>query len=72
MYYRLRQVDTDGMATYSPVRTVQVPFEAGLLAQAHPNPSQQQDVTLSIRTSQAGPVICGLPTCWANKSGSSP
>lgn len=39
LYYRLRQVDTDGTATYSPVRVVTrlAPAEAPLLA--YPNPA---------------------------------
>jgi hypothetical protein len=56
VYYRLHQVDTDGTSTYSPVRTVAVPLEAGLLVQAYPNPSAPgAAVALSIRTGQAGP-----------------
>lgn len=39
VYYRLRQVDTDGTGAYSPVRTVQVSAPAGLLVEAYPNPS---------------------------------
>ncbi len=40
VYYRLRQLDTDGTATFSPVRTVAVP--AGRLAQLQlwPNPAR--------------------------------
>lgn len=40
-YYRLRQVDTDGTATYSPVRTVSF-GETGTVGQAslYPNPAQ--------------------------------
>jgi len=41
LYYRLRQVDTDGTATLSPVRTLSVGgAEAGFTAQLVPNPSQ--------------------------------
>jgi len=55
VYYRLRQVDTDGTATYSPVRTVAVPLAAGLLVQVYPNPSAPaSEVTLALRTDQAG------------------
>lgn len=61
VYYRLRQVDTDGTATYSPVRTVAVPLAAGLLVQAYPNPSAPaQGITLAIRTDQAGPLTWQL------------
>jgi len=38
VYYRLRQVDVDGTATYSPVRTVAVPLAAGLAL--FPNPTR--------------------------------
>lgn len=37
LYYRLRQVDRDGMATYSPVRTVLLGSSAGLTL--YPNPT---------------------------------
>jgi hypothetical protein len=61
VYYRLRQVDLDGTATYSPVRTVQVPLAAGLLVQAYPNPSLTAgDITLAVRTDQAGPATLWL------------
>ena len=42
LYYRLHQVDTDGQATYSPVRAVALPA-AGRAAQlqAYPNPAHQ-------------------------------
>ena len=40
VYYRLRQVDTDGTATYSPVRTVTVPAEARLAFSVYPNPTR--------------------------------
>lgn len=39
VYYRLRQVDTDGTARYSPVRAVTVPLPAGLAL--FPNPATQ-------------------------------
>lgn len=55
VYYRLRQMDQDGTSTYSPVRMVPVVLASGLLVQAYPNPSQQQ-VSLTIHTSQAGPA----------------
>jgi hypothetical protein len=61
VYYRLRQVDTDGTSAYSPVRTVAVPLEAGLLVQAYPNPSAVgADVSLVVRTDQAGPATFAL------------
>ena len=61
VYYRLRQVDIDGTSTYSPVRPVQVPLEAGLLVQAYPNPSAAAgEVTLAIHTGQAGAATLWL------------
>ncbi|RZK31542.1 MAG: T9SS type A sorting domain-containing protein, partial [Hymenobacter sp.] len=61
VYYRLRQVDEDGASTYSAVRPVQVPAEAGLLVQAYPNPSVvATPVTLTIRVDHAGPVALYL------------
>lgn len=43
VYYRLRQVDTDSTATYSPVRLVTyAPATAQLALQGYPNPFQQQ------------------------------
>ena len=61
VYYRLRQVDTDGASAYSPVRTLAVPLAAGLLVQAYPNPSAPAgEVTLAIRTDQAGTATLSL------------
>jgi len=55
LYYRLRQVDTDGTATYSPVRAIQ--FEATQTQQAtvsvYPNPTQNQ-ATLELTSLPAG------------------
>ncbi|TGE20528.1 T9SS type A sorting domain-containing protein [Hymenobacter aquaticus] len=39
IYYRLRQVDTDGRTSYSPVRTVQFAGVAKLAVSVYPNPS---------------------------------
>ena len=39
LYYRLRQVDTDGTTSYSPVRSVAVESTTALLVSAWPNPS---------------------------------
>ncbi len=44
LYYRLKQVDLDGTATYSPVRTVQFGATAKAGATLYPNPSQGQIV----------------------------
>ena len=60
VYYRLRQVDTNGTSTYSPVRTLAVPLTAGLLVQAYPNPSLGTEVALGIRTDQSGPATLAL------------
>ncbi|MBD2768007.1 T9SS type A sorting domain-containing protein [Hymenobacter sp. BT664] len=46
LYYRLRQEDFDGTATYSPVRTITVPSDGGVALS--PNPAQgAQDVQLT-------------------------
>ncbi|AII52164.1 hypothetical protein N008_09270 [Hymenobacter sp. APR13] len=59
VYYRLQQVDTDGTASYSPVRTVN--FAAGLTAGVatvgvYPNPATSQDrtITLALTTLPTG------------------
>jgi hypothetical protein len=57
VYYRLSQVDRDGMVTYSPVRTVSVPGPTGWLVQAYPNPSASlAPVSLLIHTELGGEV----------------
>ncbi len=40
VYYRLRQVDTDGVATYSPLRTVSFTKAATVSLSLYPNPAQ--------------------------------
>ena len=61
VYYRLRQVDTNGLVAYSPVRTVAVPLATGLLVQAYPNPSApSQGVTLAIRSEVSTPATLWL------------
>jgi uncharacterized repeat protein (TIGR01451 family) len=40
VYYRLRQVDTDGTATYSPLRTVSFTKVASVHVSLYPNPAQ--------------------------------
>jgi len=54
VYYRLRQVDTDGSSTYSPVRTLAI--AAGTLAvEAFPAPLPAgQGLSLQVRTPLAG------------------
>jgi hypothetical protein len=71
VYYRLRQVDTDGTSTYSPVRTVIGPAEAGgLLVQAYPNPSATGSApALSIRASQAGAAMLLLTDALGRQLG---
>ena len=40
VYYRLRQLDADGTATFSPVRTVAVPTDRPIQLQVWPNPAR--------------------------------
>ncbi|AII52040.1 T9SS type A sorting domain-containing protein [Hymenobacter sp. APR13] len=57
VYYRLRQVDQDGTATTSPVRTVQVPGATPkLLAEAFPNPHHSGKLTLRVQAPEAGTI----------------
>ncbi|MCR5889675.1 T9SS type A sorting domain-containing protein [Hymenobacter sp. J193] len=57
VYYRLRQVDRNGTASLSPVRTVRVLGLAGFAVQLYPNPLHTGETpTLLVRTAQAGPV----------------
>jgi hypothetical protein len=54
-YYRLRQVDLDGTASYSPVRAVS--FDGSALAtelSIYPNPATGDDTRLLIQTSEVG------------------
>lgn len=59
LYYRLRQVDTDSTATYSPVRTVAVAAAAGLELAAYPSPSTRPG-SLHLTTRRAGPATVRL------------
>ncbi|GAB3866138.1 hypothetical protein GCM10028824_06290 [Hymenobacter segetis] len=59
VYYRLRQIDKDGTASYSPVRTVQVPATVGFAVQAYPQPFGPE-LNLLLRTAEAGPVTIVL------------
>ncbi len=59
LYYRLRQVDADGTATYSPVRAVRfdsAPAEAAIALSLYPNPAtaQASAVTLDLSTLPQG------------------
>ncbi|MBJ6110803.1 T9SS type A sorting domain-containing protein [Hymenobacter sp. BT523] len=56
VYYRLRQVDKDGTASYSPVRQVRVAAPLGLSAEAWPQPFGPAGTTLTLRTASAGPA----------------
>ena len=61
VYYRLRQVDTDGTSTYSPVRTLAVPQATALaVAVAASSGQSASGLTLAITTSQPGPATCLL------------
>jgi hypothetical protein len=59
VYYRLRQVDLDGTATFSPVRAVAVGEPAALRAQAYPNPFGAA-CTVAIEAVAAGPATLAL------------
>jgi hypothetical protein len=57
VYYRLRQVDTDGTSTYSPVRALAVPRAPALAVVMVASPGQSASgLTLAISTSQPGPA----------------
>lgn len=62
LYYRLRQVDHDGTAGFSPVRPVPVGADASapLTVQAWPNPYGSAGFQLTLRTSEAGPAVLTL------------
>lgn len=53
VYYRLRQVDTDSVCSYSPVRAVAVPVAAGLHVSAYPTPAHSS-VSVRIEVASAG------------------
>jgi hypothetical protein len=61
VYYRLRQVDLGGAATYSAVRTVALPV-AGLTLQAYPVPTHCASVQLAISTPLAGAATISVAT----------
>lgn len=54
VYYRLRQVDTDGTATYSPVRTVSLAAANLATLSVYPNPATAAAVTLDLHTLPEG------------------
>jgi hypothetical protein len=54
-YYRLKQIDTDGRFTYSPV--VEVNFQPGAVSPTiYPNPSNGQQLSLNIPGGTSAPV----------------
>ncbi len=59
VYYRLEQVDTNGISAYSPVRAVLVDVK-GFAALAYPNPVGQQGTTVAITTATGGPATLAL------------
>jgi hypothetical protein len=56
VYYRLRQVDTDGTETFSPVRQVRVTAPLGFAAEAWPQPFGAAGTNVTLRTATAGPA----------------
>ncbi|MBO2009710.1 T9SS type A sorting domain-containing protein [Hymenobacter negativus] len=56
VYYRLRQVDADGTASYSPVRQVRVTTPMGFAAESWPQPFGAEGTNLTLRTATAGPA----------------
>lgn len=66
VYYRLRQVDTDGATSFSPVRPVAAntsPAAAAFVATAFPVPFSQT-LTVQVRTATAGPAHLTLRDAW--------
>lgn len=62
VYYRLRQVDLDGTATYSPVRTIGLAAAGPAAVAIFPNPATPADaaVTLDLRTLPSGTYAVSL------------
>lgn len=60
LYYRLRQVDTDGTARYSPVRTLNVESATALLVSAWPNPSAGAGPHIRIEQPFEAPLVATL------------
>lgn len=58
VYYRLRQVDTDGTSTYSPVRILAIPRFSSLAVNVIYAPGQPIDeIALAVDAGQAGPAM---------------
>ena len=55
VYYRLRQVDTDGQEAFSSVQAVRVAAK-GFNATAYPNPVTEEGTTVEITTGDTGPA----------------
>ena len=53
VYYRLRQVDTDGTEAFSPVQSLAIDTK-GFVATAYPNPVGAEGTQIEIRTATAG------------------
>ncbi|WP_310396410.1 T9SS type A sorting domain-containing protein [Hymenobacter sp.] len=60
LYYRLRQVDADGTASFSPMRTVGVESATALLVSAWPNPSTGAGPLIRVEQPTAGPLTATL------------
>jgi len=60
LYYRLRQVDANGAAAYSPVRTVAVESATALLISAWPNPSAGAGPHIRVEQPGEGPLTATL------------
>lgn len=56
IYYRLRQVDRDGTATYLPVQRLTVGKTLELTAQAWPNPFDATGLHVQVQVAEASPV----------------
>jgi hypothetical protein len=54
IYYRLRQVDVDGTATYAPVQSLRVGTTVALTAQAWPNPFDDAGLQVQVQAVEAG------------------
>ncbi|MBD2720861.1 M4 family metallopeptidase [Hymenobacter armeniacus] len=69
-YYRLRQLDHDGQATYSPVVSLRATGKAGPLATLHPNPAKDQAfLTFAGKPVQVTLTLFGLDgrTLWQQR-----
>ncbi|GAB2872570.1 fibronectin type III domain-containing protein [Hymenobacter ruber] len=65
VYYRLRQVDADGTASFSPVRSIALAAQSGAAfeASAFPVPFRQH-LTVQLRATTAGPARLTLRDAW--------